>query len=236
MHPTDRHRRRTDTGPVAGFALLATIAIAVMAGTGRVPDPWTALLTASAVLLLPHVSRTVRHHLPGLAVDRRPVPEPVGDATALLAALDWERHRTRAHGTTSGIAVLHVEAQAFAQLRARQARGLIDDVLAAVVDDVRGDDQVFRITASDREQLVVVLPDTPTLGVVTFSTRLVRLVEDRLLAGGLDVRGELRTETMSLTEDDEAVTRLERRLQVLEDAEERLRLVDPSEQPLASVS
>lgn len=236
MQRSDRHRSRSDTGQFAGFALLATIAIAVMAGTGRVPDRWTALLTASAVLLLPHVSRTVRHHLPGLGVERRPVADPVGDATALLAALEWEHHRTRAHGTTSGIAVLHVEAEAFARLRARRARGLIDDVLAAVVDDVRGDDQVFRITASDREQLVVVLPDTPTLGVVTFSTRLVRLVEDRLLAGGLDVRGQLRTETMSLTEDDEAVTRLERRLQVLEDAEERLRLVEAPEQPLASVS
>ena len=221
--PTHVRRRFT---VVAATAALATSAVGLaMISGGHALDPWTAALGASLALV--GVSLAQADLLPRRS-DRQALDEVdpetgVGNARAVLALLDREAARASAYGSVFSVAVLELDRVLLAGLHPRRAHRTIVDLVRGVATDVRVGDRVCRVSTSDRELVVVVLPDTGATGAHTFAERVLAHARRHLLGEGLPPHGHVRTEVLSHPEDVAGLRRLRRRVEVLEGTEALIR-------------
>lgn len=202
----------------AGFALIGVLAIVVvMVVRGHAPDP----LTAGATLLLAAAATGVRGAGLGRClhdeVDRE---TGVGNARGALSLIERETTRAGNYGSLFSVAVVDISRTVFGDVPKRRTTRILRELLQGVADDVRTDDRVCRVTTSDRELVVVVLPDTGTSGAKQFTDRLVAHTQQHLAAHTLPIDGSLRAEIMTGPDDHDTVRRFTRRLEVLLGAED----------------
>ena len=215
-HPEHVRRRCVAVATAAG-GLAAAVAVA-MTTSGRAPDPWTTALAASLVLAGAALVRggyLPRRRAPG-TLDEVDPDTGVGNARAVLSLLDRETTRARSYDSLFSVAVLEVDRLAFAGLHPRRAHRLLVDLVRSVATDVRVGDRVSRVSTSDRELVVVLLPDTGATGARTFAERVLAGAREQLLSEGAPPDGHLRTEVLSHPEHTAGLERLRRRVEVLE--------------------
>lgn len=226
-----RDRLKEVEAPVVGARVAigaTTTAFAiggVMATTGHSVDPLTAALTASvglAAAAVPWTLASGRRRAPRLfsEVDTR---TGVGTAREALSLIDRECERARNYGAVFSLTVLELDHAMFATITPRRSHRLVRELVSGLAADVRVGDRVCRATASDRELVVVVLPDTGAQGAATFVSRLVTHAQRHLAAEGLAFAGGMRAESLSHPDDLEEMERLQRRLEVLDGAEALIR-------------
>ncbi len=206
----------------AALTLTGLVAIViVMVVRGHAPDPLTTVLTLLAVLGAASVRGTGLGRRGGLhdEVDRE---TGVGNARGALSLIEREATRAESSGSLFSIAVVDISQAAFADAPRRRASRILAELLRGVADDVRTDDRVCRVRTSDRELVVVVLPDTGAGGARQFTDRLVAHTQQHLAARALPIDDSLRAEIMTQPEDQDAIQRFTRRLQVLVGAEARI--------------
>lgn len=161
-----------------------------------------------------------RQPAPGLhdEIDRE---TGVGNARAALTLIERETSRAASHGSLFSVVVLDVGRDTLAELHPRHSTRVLGDLLRGIADDVRSGDRVCRVATSDRELIVIVLPDTGAGGARLFTNRLVPHVRQRLAEqGGGSLDQALRAEVVTGPDDGIAVERLQRRLQVIVGTEE----------------
>lgn len=210
---------------VAAGATTAAIALGgVMVASGHAVDPWTAGLTGAAALAVataPWQAMARRRRVPGLFdEDGR---TGVGTARAALSLMDRELERARTYGSLFSLTVLEIDRAVFADLAPRRAHRLVATMVAGLAADVRIGDRVCHATASDRELVVVVLPDTGGQGAHTFVGRLLTHAQRHLATEGLAFEGHVRADSYSHPDDLAEMERLQRRLEVLDGAEALIR-------------
>lgn len=206
----------------AALTLIGVVAVTVvMVVRGHAPDPLTTVLTVLVVLGAASLRGAGLGRRGGLhdEVDRE---TGVGNARGALSLLEREATRADNYGSLFSIAVVDLSRTVFAGLPRRRASRILAELLRGVADDVRTDDRVCRVTTSDRELVVVVLPDTGAGGARQFTDRLVAHTQQHLAARNLPIGGALRAELMTQPEDQDAIQRFTRRLQVLVGAEARI--------------
>lgn len=196
----------------------------MMVARGDGLDPLTFLLALALAWCVSSVwapSPLVgRRSAPGLhdEIDRE---TGVGNARAALASIERERSRAASHGSLFSVVVLDVGRDTLAGLPPRHGTRILGGLLRGIADDVRSSDRVCRVRTSDREQIVIVLPDTGASGARLFTNRLVPHVRQRLVdESGRSVDQALRAEVVTAPDDGVAVERLQRRLQVIVGTEE----------------
>lgn len=217
-----RERLSAVPRPVGPLVAAASVGM-VMAARGQGLDPFTFLLTMLlvwAAVSLRGSSLMRRRPAPGLH-DEVDHETGVGNARAALALLEREMSRAGTHGSLFSVVVLDIGREILADVHPRRSVRVLTDLLRGIADDVRAGDRVCRVATSDRELVVVVLPDTGASGARLFTNRLVSHVQRRLVAeGGVLTDQGLRTELVTAPDDHDAVERLLRRLQVLVGTEE----------------
>lgn len=205
----------------AAVTLVGVVAVAVaMVVRGHVPDPLTAVLT----LLVVAGAASLR----GAGLGRRGLglhdevdrETGVGNARGALSLIERETTRAGNYGSLFSIAVVDVSRTVFDGVPRRRGTRILRELLQGVADDVRTDDRVCRVATSDRELLVVVLPDTGAGGAGQFTDRLVAHTQQHFSAHALPVEGSLRAEIMTQPDDHDDVRRFSRRLEVLLGAED----------------
>ncbi len=204
--------------------IAAAVVGGVMVARGDGLDPSTfvfAVMLAWAVASV-RASRPLagRRPAPGLhdEIDRE---TGVGNARAALTLIERETSRAASHGSLFSVVVLDVGRDTLAGLHPRHGTRILGDLLRGIADDVRSGDRVCRVATSDRELIVIVLPDTGASGARLFTNRLVPHVKQRLAEeGGLSTDQTLRAEVVTAPDDGVAVERLQRRLQVIVGTEE----------------
>lgn len=205
-------------------AVVATGVALGMLGAGRPLDPWTMLVTAALAVSVASApwAQLRRRATPALFedVDER---TGVGTARAVLTLLDRELDRTRSYGSTFSLAVLELDRAMFAGVTPRRTTRLLSGLVTGLAGDVRLGDRVCHASASDRELVVVVLPDTGAQGARTFVSRLVEHTQRHLAAEGVAFEGHMRAEPLSHPDDLPEMQRLQRRLEVLEGTEALIR-------------
>ncbi len=127
----------------------------------------------------------------------------VGNARALLSIADRERARAERYGSVFSLAVLKVERATFDDVSERAAIRALRRLCQTVEASVRTTDLVARIPLEEREDVVVVLPETGRAGAEQFTERLVVRARDHLAADGLAADGRLTGEVVALPEDEE---------------------------------
>lgn len=211
---------------MAGAVVTTSLALAMLA-TGRPLDPWTAALTAALAVSIVSTPWTELRRRPTPAlfedVDER---TGVGTTRAVLALLDRELDRTRNYGSVFSLAVLELDRAMFAALPPRRGTRVVSALVTGLAGDVRLGDRVCHASASDRELVVVVLPDTGAQGARTFVSRLVEHTQRHLAAEGVPFDGHMRAEPLSHPDDLAEMQRLQRRLEVLEGTEALIRDVE----------
>ena len=216
--------------------VVATLVGAGMVRLGQLPDlPTVALVSALAVAVDAarpgRLLRARRGHR--TTFDEVDPATGVGNARAVLALLDREAVRARSYGSLFSVAVLEVDRPVFAGLHPRRADRVLLDLVRGVATDVRTGDRVSRVSTSDRELVVVVLPDTGATGARTFAERLLARTRRHLLTEGAPPHGHVRTEVLSHPDDGVALARLQRRIEVLEGTDALIRDVPVSRVQLA---
>ena len=219
-------RRTRRTAAAIGAAVAAITVAGGMLVTGRTVDLWTAALVAAVSLTLttaPWATLAGRRRTnPALfeEVDKR---TGVGTARAALSLLDRELERARNYDSAFSLAVLELDRGMFTTMSPRRAHKLISALVIGLASDVRLGDRVCHATASDRELVVVVLPDTGVQGAHTFVGRLVTHTQRHLADEGLAFDGHVRAEALSHPDDLAPMERLRRRLEVLDGTEALIR-------------
>ena len=215
--------------------VVATLVGAAMVRGGRLPDlPTVALVSALAVAVgAGRPGRLLRARRGRTTFDEVDPATGVGNARAVLALLDREAVRARSYGSLFSVAVLEVDRPVFAGLHPRRADRVLVDLVRGVATDVRTGDRVSRVSTSDRELVVVVLPDTGATGARTFAERLLARARRHLLTEGAPPHGHVRTEVLSHPDDAVGLTRLQRRIEVLDGTDALIRDVPVSRVQLA---
>lgn len=209
---------RTTAATLAGVSALAIF----MTVQGRTPDPLTAVLTILVVLGAASL-RGAGLGRRGLGLhDEIDSETGAGNARGALSLIEREVTRAGTHGSLFSIAVVDISRTVFVDVTRRRIHRVLAELLQGVADDVRTDDRVCRVATSDRELVVVVLPDTGTAGARQFTDRLVAHTQQHLATHTLPVDGSLRAEIMTMPEDHEAIQRFTRRLEVLVGTETRI--------------
>lgn len=207
----------------AAFTLVGVVAVGVaMVIRGHAPDPLTGVLT----LLLVAGAASLR----GAGLGRRGLglhdevdrETGVGNARGALSLIERETTRAGNYDSLFSIAVVDVSRTVFSDIPKRRGTRILRELLQGIADDVRTDDRVCRVTTSDRELVVVVLPDTGASGARQFTDRLVAHTQQHLAAHALPVDGSLRAEIMTQPDDHDDVLRFTRRLEVLQGAEDMI--------------
>lgn len=205
----------------AAFTLVGVVAVAAaMAIRGHAPD----LLTGALTLLVVAGAASLR----GAGLGRRGLglhdevdrETGVGNARGALSLIERETNRAANYGSLFSIAVVDVSRTVFADVPKRRGTRILRELLQGVADDVRTDDRVCRVTTSDRELVVVVLPDTGASGAGQFTDRLLAHTQQHFVANAVPVDGSLRAEIMTQPDDHDEVRRFTRRLEVLLGAED----------------
>lgn len=208
--------------PVVPLVATASVGM-VMIGRGQGLDPFTCLFTLLLVWGVVSVHRSglvQRRGACGLH-DEVDAATGVGNARAALASLEREMSRAGSHGSLFSVVVVDIGREAFAAVSPRRGVRVLSDLVRGIADDVRSSDRVCRVATSDRELIVVMLPDTAASGARLFTDRLVSHAQRRLGAQlGTTVVHGVRAQVMSQPNDHDEVDRLHRRLQVLVGTEE----------------
>lgn len=222
---TQPHRRRgIGIGALAATACIGT----TMLLQGRAVDPWSLLLVAPLLVTAASLGdrlRLPRRRARGLHDELDP-ETGVANGRAALAMLDREADRSRNYGSVLSIAVLEVAQDALRTVPPRRGTRVWGQLLRLVADDVRMGDLVCRVPTADGEMVVVMLPDTGAEGARQFTQRLLAMAQRHLLAAGLPIDGHVSAQPLTRPGDDEAIARLQRRLQVLDGADALIRDVD----------
>lgn len=142
----------------------------------------------------------------------------VGNARALLVIADREASRAQRYGTVFSVAVLDVDRDLFEHLPSRRSRRALRELCQTLDGQVRTTDLVTRVPLDDREELVVVLPETGQEGARVFLERLVPGARDVLSSSGVSVDGELTGTAFTLPGDEGRLRELQTRArEVLDD-------------------
>lgn len=207
----------------AGVAALATATIMTLGGHG--PDVPTVVLTLATAVLVSLTAGWWRDHRragPSLH-DDVDAELGVGNGRAALATVDRELVRAQTHGSTFSLAVAEFDREMFADISPRRARRILGRLFRGVADDVRLGDRVCRVRAAEHDLMVVVLPDTGTQGVRTFTERLRSQAQRCLAAEGIRHDGRLRTRILAHPGNAQQIVDLHRRLQVLDGVDALIR-------------
>lgn len=200
--------------------------VASMVVGGQLPDPATAALVASLAVAVGAARRgglVLHRRGRAPALDDVDPATGVGNARAVLALLDREVVRARSYGSLFSVAVLEVDRPVFAGVHPRRAHRVLVDLVRGVAADVRAGDRVCRVSTSDRELVVVVLPDTGATGARTFADRLLTHARRQLRTEVAPPDAHLRTEVLSHPDDRAGLDRLRRRIEVLEGTDALIR-------------
>lgn len=194
----------------------------VARGNGLDPSTFVFAVTLAWAVASMRVSRPLvgRRSASGLH-DEIDQETGVGNARAALTLIERETGRAASHGSLFSVVVLNVGRDRLVGLHPRHRARILGDLLRGIADDVRSSDRVCRVATSDREQIVIVLPDTSASGARLFTNRLVPHVRQRLAdQGGRSIDQTLPAEVVTAPGDGVAVERLQRRLQVIVGTEE----------------
>lgn len=199
--------------------LMGALAVAAVVGmtmlaTGHPPDPWSAALAVAVTCAAWAAARTGirppawrrRHHDEVAAV---------GDGRLALDLLEAELARAT-HGGVFSVAVVEVGHTTLAGVGERRAGRVMDELVHTLNRDTRLDDRVCRTASSDRDLVVVVLPDTGARGASALSSRLDEQVRRHLVAADLPPGDDVRTTILTHPTDRHELVALRRRLEVLD--------------------
>lgn len=109
----------------------------------------------------------------------------VGNARALLHVTDRELARADRYGSVFSFVVVHVGRDAFTPVGDRRAMKALRRACQTIESSVRTTDLVTRVPLGDREDVVVVLPETGRTGAEELSGRLVTGARGLLTEHGL---------------------------------------------------
>lgn len=192
-------------------ALAVAMAVGVtMAATGRPLDLWSAALGGAVIAavrtgLLPTPRRGRTHGN----------VSAVGDGRLALDLIEAELTRTT-HGGVFSVAVVEVGHAALTGIGGRRGDGVMDELARALVRDTRLDDRVCRTATSDRDVVVVVLPETGSRGARALRSRFDEQVRRHLASAGLSPDDEVRVVVLTHPADRRELLALRRRLEVLD--------------------
>lgn len=219
-------RRTRRTAAAIGAAVAAVAVAAGMLVTGRTVDLWTATLVAAVALTIttaPWATLAGRRRANPALFEEVDARTGVGTARAALSLVDRELERAHNYDSAFSLAVLELDRGMFSTMSPRRAHKLVSALVTGLASDVRLGDRVCHAAASDRELVVVVLPDTGPQGANTFAGRLVAHTQRHLADEGLAFDGQMRVEALSHPDDLPAMERLRRRLEVLDGTEALIR-------------
>lgn len=218
--------QRPTRGPVVVSLVVAAVVGTGMLMVGRTLDPWTAGLAAPLTVAAVTLARGGRRATCGPRASLHGETDAatgVGNTRAALTTVDRELERARSYESVFSVAVVEIDHAAFSGLHPRRTHRVLADLLGGVARDVRLGDRVCRVQASDRELILVVLPDTGGQGARTFVDRLLGQVRRQLLAEDLLLDDHVRAEVMTHPDDLDLIQRLQRRLEVLDGADALIR-------------
>lgn len=201
----------------AGGLVVAVALATFMGARGHTPDLLTLLFAGALVVgLLGARASWLARGGPNLRLhDEVDRTTGVGNARAALTLIDREFSRSSNHGSVFSVTVVDMGREIFGDVHPRRCARILSDLVGGIAADVRVGDRVCRVDTSDRELIVVVLPDTGPEGARLFTDRLVAHTQRRLATEAVPLDRSLRTEVMTHPRDHEAIELLERRLQVL---------------------
>ncbi len=128
----------------------------------------------------------------------------VGNARALLHVADRELARSDRYGSVFSFIVVHVGRDAFEPVDDRQGMRALRRMCQTIESSVRATDLVTRVPLSDREDVVVVLPETGRTGAEELSGRLVVGAQGLLVEQGLAAsNGAVTAEVITYPGDDD---------------------------------
>lgn len=225
MSPTDSNNIRAQVpNPRRASILLvgAAVLTGLMLARGQTPDPPTVVLALLAVAGVANL-RGAGLGRRGLGLhDEMDRETGVGNARGALSLIERELSRAGNYGALFSIAVIDIGRAVFADTPKRRATRILAELLQGIAGDVRTDDRVCRVATTDRELVVVILPDTGASGARQFTDRLAAHTQQFLTTQALTVDGSLRAEIMTAPDDHDHVQRLRRRLEVLIGAETQI--------------
>lgn len=133
----------------------------------------------------------------------------VGNARAALDLTSKEQARAQRYGTVFSIAELTIDHEVFAGMKDRQAIRVLRRFLQQLDDQARSNDGVARIAMPDREEVLVVLPETGSDGARIFASRLLAAARRELEeAGAAASNGGIRVRSLTVPGDDEELEQL----------------------------
>lgn len=122
----------------------------------------------------------------------------VGNARSLLSVADREVARADRYGSVFSFAVLHIGRQAFTPVNERRGRRALRRLCQTLESNVRATDLVSRVPFEEREDVVLLLPETGRAGAEVLLERAVAGARDLLVEHGLAVtNGEVAGEVIS---------------------------------------
>lgn len=224
--------------------LIGTLAVAAVVGgtmvaTGRPLDPWSVALAVALTLAGSAAARRGR-----VALGRRDGVDDtstIGDGRLALDLIEAELTRS-ADGGVFSVAVVEVGHATFDGVADRRVARVLDELVHALARDTRLDDRVCHTAASDRELVLVVLPDTGVRGARALTARLHEQVRRHLVAADLSPGDDVRTTVLTHPADRRDLLALRRRLEVLdgsqaliEDVRIRGRRPRPVDEPTVTI-
>lgn len=222
-----------------GALAVAAVVGGTMVATGRPLDPWSTALALALAWATVAASRA--GVLPSSRDRRADEPPAIGDGRLALDLVESELSRAT-HGGVFSVAVVEVGHAVLTGLADRRAARVMDDLVRALARDTRLDDRVCRASASDRDVVVVVLPDTGARGAAALTSRLHEQVRRHLVAAGVSPHDEVRTAVLTHPTDRRELLALRRRLEVLdgsqaliEDVRMRGRQPRPVDEPTMTI-
>jgi len=128
----------------------------------------------------------------------------VGNTRGLLVVADRERSRSQRYGSVFSLTILHLQRDLFDAVSERQGLRALRQLAQTLDDTVRTTDLVNRVPLPDREDLVVVLPETGREGARIFLERLVPSARQMLVDLGLPAsNGEVSGTAISYPDDED---------------------------------
>lgn len=128
----------------------------------------------------------------------------VGNARALLHVADRELARADRYGSVFSFIVVHLGREAFEHVGDRRGIRALRRMCQTIESSVRTTDLVTRVPLGDREDVVVVLPETGRSGADELMDRLVVGARGLLTEQGLAAtNGQLTADVMTYPGDDE---------------------------------
>ncbi|MBW3665371.1 MAG: diguanylate cyclase [Actinobacteria bacterium] len=128
----------------------------------------------------------------------------VGNTRGLLIVADRELSRAQRYGSVFSLTILHLRRELFEGVSERQGLRALRHLAQTLDATVRTTDLVNRVPLPDREDLVIVLPETGREGARIFLERLVPNARAMLVDLGLPAtNGEVSGTSISYPDDEE---------------------------------